>query len=383
MSQVRILRIVVASASDVQAERDAIPHVVESLNRGIAKDRRLRFEVSRWETDAYPRFHPEGPQGGIDEILRIEDCDVLIGIFWKRFGTPSKDARSGTEHEFRRAYSAWKKNRRPQIMCYFNKKSSFPTSQTEAEQWGRVLEFQRNFPGEGLWCQYKSKSQFEKLLADHLTHFILDGFPNPPEEPSSLRDSTVAGTHATPVSAAESVETHIGATSLTPFRPPPSPWGLAITLCLITSLILLPSLLSPHRQAQRSGESRPEALTAHDVLDVPVVLAILEPYAALRDGGATSIRSKVLNVSTLHIRFLLKLPGGEDGGSYDVSLIDANDRVLLTIPKIKCVDGESISITLNRQFIKNGQYRLAVSQGKEAPIYYLFTIAEDAPILPR
>ena len=67
----------------------------------------------RWETDAYPGFHPEGPQGLIDAILRIEDCDILIGIFWKRFGTPVSDACSGTAHEFQRAYEAWQEHQRP------------------------------------------------------------------------------------------------------------------------------------------------------------------------------------------------------------------------------------------------------------------------------
>jgi hypothetical protein len=90
MAAVQILRIVAASPGDVQAERNALPTVVEELNNGIAKDRGLRLELARWETDAYTGFHPEGPQGLIDDILRIEDCDILIGIFWKRFGTPCR-----------------------------------------------------------------------------------------------------------------------------------------------------------------------------------------------------------------------------------------------------------------------------------------------------
>ncbi|HEX2245653.1 MAG TPA: DUF4062 domain-containing protein [Gammaproteobacteria bacterium] len=114
MAPIQILRIVVASPGDVQAERDALTTVVEELNRGIAGDRSLRLEFGRWETDAYPGFHPEGPQGLIDSVLNIQDCDVLIGIFWKRFGTPVKDAGSGTEHEFLRAYEAWRAKGRPQ-----------------------------------------------------------------------------------------------------------------------------------------------------------------------------------------------------------------------------------------------------------------------------
>ena len=79
MPQVQILRIVVASPGDVQAERNALSTVVEELNHGIARDRGVRLELARWETDAYPGFHPEGPQGLIDPILRIETCDILIG----------------------------------------------------------------------------------------------------------------------------------------------------------------------------------------------------------------------------------------------------------------------------------------------------------------
>jgi hypothetical protein len=57
MKQARILKIVVASPGDVQAERDMIPAIIEELNKGIADERGVRLEVYRWETDA-PGFHP-------------------------------------------------------------------------------------------------------------------------------------------------------------------------------------------------------------------------------------------------------------------------------------------------------------------------------------
>ena len=136
MESINLLRIVVASPGDVQAERDALPAVLEELNRGIAATQGLRLELGRWETDAYPGFHPEGPQGLIDPILRIEDCDVLLGIFWKRFGTPTKEASSGTEHEFLQAYAAWQQHGRPQIMVYFNQKAAMPKTKAETDQWG-------------------------------------------------------------------------------------------------------------------------------------------------------------------------------------------------------------------------------------------------------
>jgi hypothetical protein len=191
MAEVEITRIVVASPSDVKAERNALSTVIEELNRSIAADRGLRLELARWETDAYPGFHAEGPQGLIDPILRIDACDVLIGIFWKRFGTPVSDARSGTEHEFRLGYEAWKRTGRPQIMVYFKQQPYTPRSRDETDQWGQVLDFQRNFPKEGLWRPYRGRAQFEPLVRNHLTQFLRQqgtssaGTPRQPADPVS------------------------------------------------------------------------------------------------------------------------------------------------------------------------------------------------------
>src|SRR5216684_4466242 len=103
MKQSQVLRIVVASPGDVKEERKILEEVVTALNREIAEDHDLVIKFSGWEFDAYPGFHINGPQGLIDLVLQIENCDLFIGIFWTRFGTATFDAKSGTEHEFRKA----------------------------------------------------------------------------------------------------------------------------------------------------------------------------------------------------------------------------------------------------------------------------------------
>lgn len=170
--QVRILRVVVASPADVQPERELLPSVIEEINRGMASDRGLRLELSRWETDTHPGFHLDGPQGLIDPILNITNCDLLIGIFWKRFGTPTADGTTGTEHEFNLAHEAWQEKSSPQIFVYFNQKPFTPRSKSDIEQWGQVLEFRDRFPKEGLWWDYEGEVQFERLVRTHLTNYI-------------------------------------------------------------------------------------------------------------------------------------------------------------------------------------------------------------------
>ena len=192
MHQANILRIVVASPSDVQAERDALPGVVDELNHGIASERGLQLTITRWEEDAYAGFHPQGPQGLIDAILRIEDCDIFIGIFWKRFGTPVHDAKSGTAHEFQRAYEAWQQQRRPHIMMYFNQTPYTPQTSAEAEQWRETLVFREGFPKEGLWWPYQGEAEFARLVRRHLTQFIRQE-RRQPSDPTSPSDQSGPG----------------------------------------------------------------------------------------------------------------------------------------------------------------------------------------------
>jgi hypothetical protein len=183
-----------------KAEREVILRVVEEVNRDIARRRGLHLDVYRWETDS-PGFHPQGPQGLIDPILKIEDCDILIGIFWRRFGAPAKGVKSGTDHAFRLAYNAWKKNGKPQIVVNFSQKPYAPKSREETYQWELVLRFKKEFPPEGLWWDYKNKTELKELTRNHLTQFLSSQFPvhGSSSQPRAVaRISAMAALHQLP-----------------------------------------------------------------------------------------------------------------------------------------------------------------------------------------
>jgi hypothetical protein len=95
-----------------------------------------------------------------------------LGIFWKRFGTPVNDAMSGTQHEFLKAYESWKKQGKPQIMMYFKKAAYLPKTKKELEQWSLVLQFQEQFPTQGLYWTFRNRRDFERLVREHLTNFL-------------------------------------------------------------------------------------------------------------------------------------------------------------------------------------------------------------------
>jgi tetratricopeptide (TPR) repeat protein len=175
------LKIVVASPSDVTPERKAVASIVTELNQLVARHHGVYLELYRWETDTHPGFHPVGPQGLVDAVLQIHNCDLLVGIFWRKFGTPVADAASGTAHEFQIAYESWKKNGRPQIMMYFSEKPYFPKTKEETDQWGMVLKFRKDFPKEGLYWPFRSTAIFKDHFRLHLTQHIL--YPSDTQQP--------------------------------------------------------------------------------------------------------------------------------------------------------------------------------------------------------
>jgi CheY-like chemotaxis protein len=105
----------------------------------------------------------------------------------------------------------------------------------------------------------------------------------------------------------------------------------------------------------------------------------LEPYSAFRGDNPVEHPTDVF-MSAPVVLLLLHLPKREIRdlqNLYDVSLIDAYDKELFTLIGLKCSEGENIPIRLSRQLIPKGRYRLAVSHGDEAPIYYLFNVRNE------
>ena len=104
-----IVRIFIASPSDVETERNHVADVAAGLNRNMAAERDVRFDVVGYNTDVRPRVDERGVQGVIDEDLPLEQFHIVVGILWKRLGP-------GTEHEIRSAIKCGK----PEVVICFN-----------------------------------------------------------------------------------------------------------------------------------------------------------------------------------------------------------------------------------------------------------------------
>jgi len=137
MEDITKIRLFLSSPGDVADERQTVHAVVASINRAWGDRLKFTIEVLDWKTHVAPNMGR--PQAVINE--QIGRYDIFLGIMWKRFGTPTGEAESGTDEEFNIAYGNWKKYKRPRILFYFSQEPYTPKDVDEIAQWGKVLAF--------------------------------------------------------------------------------------------------------------------------------------------------------------------------------------------------------------------------------------------------
>lgn len=162
------VRIFIASPGDVLTERNVASTTIKDISEVLAAlaPEVPRPEVVRWE-DMVPGFSAAGPQGVVDE--QMGRIDVFLGIMAARFGTPTSDAGSGTEHEFNRAYADWSATGHPQILLYFSDQPiAMPRDAETLAQLGDVLAFKERVSARGLVCDYRTVDEFRIRVRGHL-----------------------------------------------------------------------------------------------------------------------------------------------------------------------------------------------------------------------
>ena len=169
---VRVIKVFVASPGDVVEERKAVEPVVGEINRTLGDQLGCRLEVVMWETDAYAAASPLGAQPIIDSQIDVTSMDVVIGIFWTRFGTDTGFGLSGSAHEIQRALEASMRRGKPHVMVYFCDRPARIASVNDAEQQKKVLELREQLGKRALTFPYEQVQQFKDLVRQQLGTYL-------------------------------------------------------------------------------------------------------------------------------------------------------------------------------------------------------------------
>src|SRR3989442_1579159 len=156
----RAYRILIASPSDVEEEREIAVRVIQEWNDLYSYSRSVVLLPLRWETHSAPEYGTR-PQEVINRAV-VDQCDLLIGIFWTRIGTPTGVADSGTLEEITRVAPAGKP-----IMLYFSRIGMDP-ERVDLDQLNKLNAFKADTYPNALTESYKSHIDFRDKFARQL-----------------------------------------------------------------------------------------------------------------------------------------------------------------------------------------------------------------------
>jgi Domain of unknown function (DUF4062) len=152
--------VMIASPGDVASERAIVRDVVYEWNAVHSSARKIVLLPVGWETHSSPEMG--APAQEIINRQVLNRCDLLVGIFWTRLGTPTEMHMSGTVEEIEEHISTAKPT-----MLYF---SSQPVvmDTVDLDQVKRLQQFKKSCQSRGLYEGYDSHGDFKEKFYRHL-----------------------------------------------------------------------------------------------------------------------------------------------------------------------------------------------------------------------
>ncbi|WP_158807299.1 hypothetical protein [Beijerinckia sp. L45] len=161
-----VFHVLIASPSDVPEERIAIAQSLHEWNSLHSRDQGKILLPVMWETHMAPSMG-DRPQGLINHQI-VRGCDILIGAFWTRLGSPTGLEESGTVEEVKFFLS----NKKP-VMLYYSK-VKVDIDSTDLDQYQKLKTFKQSIRDKGIQEDYTSISELKEKLSRHLTIVMRD-----------------------------------------------------------------------------------------------------------------------------------------------------------------------------------------------------------------
>ena len=147
-----VFKVMIASPSDVTAERNIIRDVLSEWNAINAEKNNIVLLPVSWESHSAPEVGNR-PQAIINKQI-LRECDLLVGVFWTRIGTDTGEYISGTVEEIEEHI----KHDKP-TMLYFSQAPVIPDS-VDRDQYNKLKEFRDSCRERGLFETYATIEEF-------------------------------------------------------------------------------------------------------------------------------------------------------------------------------------------------------------------------------
>ena len=157
----KILRVLIASPSDLTEERISATDAINEWNVQHSAAQGTVLLPVKWETHAAPSSGVR-PQQAINDQL-VSDSDILIGMFWTKLGTKTGVAESGTVEEIDQFVAAKKP-----AMLYFSSRPIDP-GKIDIKQHKKLKTFKEATYKTALVGSFSSVDQLRNTLLRDIT----------------------------------------------------------------------------------------------------------------------------------------------------------------------------------------------------------------------
>jgi hypothetical protein len=176
-ADVSLVKLAFCGPSDVSKETDIGKAIVTEWNLQHGETRGFWLKHQHWSTDSHPDLR-ERAQAVINRQM-VDESDIIVAIFWSRFGTATGLASSGTEEEIRRGIQLGRK-----VMVYFSELEPLPPN-ADKGQIERLWAFRLELQSKGLCWKFSSRDQFKREFARHLS-LTLNEFQSSHSKPNPV-----------------------------------------------------------------------------------------------------------------------------------------------------------------------------------------------------
>lgn len=156
-----VYNVLIASPSDVPEERMAIAQALHDWNSLNSQVEGMMLQPVTWETHSAPAMG-DRPQGLINNQV-VRGCDMLIGAFWTRLGSPTGVEESGTVEEIK-----WFLTNKKPVMLYYSKAQA-DLDTVDLDQLKKLKEFKSSIRDRGIQEEYKTSEELKQKLSRQLT----------------------------------------------------------------------------------------------------------------------------------------------------------------------------------------------------------------------
>lgn len=160
----RVYQVMIASPSDIIQERHLAVEVIYEWNAVNSYKSEIVLLPAGWETHSAP-LTGNRPQEIINKQV-LENSDLLVGIFWKRIGTPTGKFVSGTVEEIEKHIKAGKP-----AMLYFSDKT-VSSDGVDYDQYEKLTKFKEEYRKKALVESYSSTAEFRRKFSRQLAIII-------------------------------------------------------------------------------------------------------------------------------------------------------------------------------------------------------------------